>query len=295
MIKTLKHLRHLLEYAFFLLYRRFLLILGLERAANICSFFARKIGPALKVSKIAKNNIKTTIGKDLSDKKLNQLIDQLWDHFGRYIAEFVYTPELSTEEINQYVKIEGLENAQKFVNAGKPFLLCLAHVGNWDFLIRNITALYPKFTIIYRKANNPYVDKAIIDSRTTEGVNLVAKGNAGAKDLIRAIKSGSAIAMLVDQKMNDGIEVPFMGKPAMTANAIAKLSLQFDMPIVPAQIVRVNGSHFKAIIYPELKYNISGDKEKDSYDIMLQINQIIEGWIRQHPEQWFWFHNRWKK
>lgn len=291
----MKKIKHLLEYIIFLSFRRFLLTLGLKNSTRVCSFFARKIGPALGVSRIARKNIKETIGQDLSKRELNDLIDRLWNHFGRYIAEFVYVDQLSHVEIDEYIQIEGLEHIQKFKEEGRPFLLCLAHLGNWDFLIRNITTLYPEFTIIYRKANNPYVDKAIIDTRTNDGVNLIAKGASGAKDLIRAIKSGSAVAMLVDQKMNDGIEVPFIGKPAMTANAIAKLSLQFDMPIIPAQIIRVKDSYFKAIIHPELKYDISGDKEKDSYNIMLQINSIIEGWIREYPEQWFWFHNRWKK
>lgn len=291
----MKKIRHLLEYAIFLLFRKFLLTIGFKRATNICSFFARKIGPALGVTKIARKNIQETIGKNLSNQELNILIDRLWDHFGRYIAEFVYVDQLSHEEINQYVKLENLHYIEEFIKDKKPFLLCLAHIGNWDFLIRNITTLYPEFTIVYRKANNPYVDKSIINTRSNDKVNLVAKGASGAKDLIQAIKSGHSIAMLVDQKMNDGIEVPFMGKPAMTANAIAKLSIQFNMPIVPTQIVRVKGSHFKAIVYPPLKYNISGDKAKDSKDIMLQINNIIESWVKENPEQWFWFHNRWKK
>lgn len=291
----MKKIKHLFEYTIFLMFRRFLLMFGLERAANICSFFARKIGPALGVSRIARRNIRETIGRNFSKKELDHLIDRLWDHFGRYIAEFVYIDQLTQAEMDECVHLEGVENIEELVKANKPFLLCTAHIGNWDFFIRNITFLYPKFTIIYRKANNPYVDKAIIDTRTSSGVNLIPKGTRGAKDLIRDIKSGNAVAMLVDQKMNDGIKVPFIGKPAMTANAIAKLSVQFDMPIIPAQIIRVKGSHFKVIIHPKLQYAVTGNKEQDSYNIMLNINKIIEGWIRQHPEQWFWFHNRWKK
>lgn len=291
----MKKIKHLFEYAIFLMFRKFLLMLGIGRATNICSFFARKIGPALGVSRIARRNIQETIGKDFSKKELDNLIDRLWDHFGRYIAEFVYIDQLTQKEIDKCVHLEGLENIEDLVKANKPFLLCAAHIGNWDFLIRNITTLYPEFTIIYRKANNPYVDKAIAKTRASKGVNLIPKGASGAKELIKNIKSGNAVAMLVDQKMNDGIEVPFIGKPAMTANAIAKLSIQFDMPIIPAQVIRVKDSNFKVIIHPEIQYKATGNKDQDSYNIMLKINNLIEGWVRKHPEQWFWFHNRWKK
>ena len=269
-------------------------MLGLERAANICSFLARRIGPALGVTKIAQRNIKMTIGQEYTPQEMRVFIDKLWDHFGRYIAEFVYIDQLSRDDINERVEVIGLEHVKEFQEKKQPILLCVAHIGNWDFLTRNITEIYPNFSIVYRKANNPYVDQAIINTRVNDGVKLVAKGRSGAKDLIRAIKSGDSIAMLIDQKMNDGIEVPFLGRPAMTANAIAKLSMQFNMPIVPAQIVRTKGSNFQVIVHPAIDYKVSSDKEKDSYNIMLQINQIIEGWIKENPEQWFWFHNRWK-
>jgi KDO2-lipid IV(A) lauroyltransferase len=101
--------------------------------------------------------------------------------------------------------------------------------------------------------------------------------------------------MLVDQKMNDGIPVPFFGRKAMTSQGIAKLALQFNYPIVPCQIIRKKGCYFKQIIYPPLSINKTGDDEKDCYNIMLEINQIFEKWIIQNPSQWFWFHNRWGK
>lgn len=270
-------------------------MMGLELASKFCSWLAKKIGPFLRVTKIAKRNMRRTIAANMSNDELDKLIIRLWEHYGRYIAEFVFIDRLSRDELDKRIIIEGMENIADLNNKKKPFLICLAHIGNWDFLIRNITKLYPKFSIIYRKLNNPLINKVIIDTRKQEGIDLIAKGSSGAKDLVKAIKSGNSIAMLVDQKMNNGIEVPFFGMPAMTANAIAKLSLQFDMPIIPVQIIRTKGSNFKAIIHTRLSPQIVGNKNEDSYLIMREINQLIETWIRQNPEQWFWFHNRWKK
>jgi Kdo2-lipid IVA lauroyltransferase/acyltransferase len=117
----------------------------------------------------------------------------------------------------------------------------------------------------------------------------------GAVKIARAIKNNEAIAMLVDQKMNDGIPVPFFGLTAMTAPAIAELALRYDAPIIPARVIRIKGANFETIIYPPLVYTKTGDKGKDVYNIMLTINQMLESWIREHPEQWFWVHKRWPK
>ena len=190
----------------------------------------------------------------------------------------------------------GLENIQSLRQNNQPFLLFLCHQANWDFVIRKINDISPKFAIVYRRANNPYIDKIILKERQHDpNTKMIAKGISGAKDIVRAIKSKSCIAMLVDQKMNDGIEVPFFDFPAMTAPAIARLSLQYKYPIVPAQIVRKGStSYFDIIIHKPLAFQITKDNEQDCYNIMLQINKKLEEWIDQNPSQWFWFHNRWK-
>ena len=101
------------------------------------------------------------------------------------------------------------------------------------------------------------------------------------------------MAMLIDQKMNDGIAVPFFGRDAMTAPAIAEFALRYDMPLIPVRAVRTKDCHFEVTIYPPLAYEKTGDDEKDILAIMTQINAQLESWIREYPEQWFWVHKRW--
>ena len=265
-------------------------ILGLERSASLCAAVAGAIGPYLGVTKIARRNIEKSLGNEVD---VDLVIKGLWDNFGRYIGEFPFINTLSEEELEKRIKIEGFENVEHLINNHQPYLLYMAHLANWEFAINIAEKIYPKFSVIYRKANNPYVDKAILNSRKNQTITMIAKGASGAKGLASAIKTGSAIVMLVDQKMNDGISVPFFGQPAMTADAIAKLSLKYNYPIIPCQIVRTSGSNFTGILHPAMNYNATGDSRQDCYEIMLKINQQIEEWIRQHPEQWFWFHNRW--
>ncbi len=301
----MKKLKHIAEYILFILLTRALRLLSVDNSASLCSFIARQIGPYLSVTKTARKNLKKVYGDDIDIEKT---IDDLWDNYGRYIGEFPFINVLDSAELDKRIKVIGLEKVEAFQKANQPFLLFLGHQANWDFVIRKINDIYPKFGITYRKANNPHVDHEILKERENDvSIMMIAKGPSGAKAIVRAIKSGSSIAMLVDQKMNNGIEVPFFGFPAMTAPAIARLSLQYKYPIVPLQIVRIEkSSYFELIIHDPLKQDvlpntqlnntrkIAEDVEKSCYNIMLEINKILEQWIRQKPGQWFWFHNRWK-
>ena len=288
----MKKLKHIVEYIFFILLINVLRLVSVDNSASLCSFIARKIGPYISVTKTARKNLKKIYGHKIDIEKA---IDDLWDNYGRYIGEFPFINSLDSADLDKRIKFIGLEKVEKFKKANQPFLLFLGHQANWDFMIRRINDIYPKFGIVYRKANNPYVDKYILDKRgDDQNIVMIAKGTSGARALIKAIKSGMSIAMLVDQKMNDGIEVPFFGRPAMTAPAIARLSLQFNYPIILCQLIRLDGSNFELRLHAPLEYNNTGDNGKDCYNIMLQINQILEEWIRQRPAQWFWFHNRWK-
>lgn len=292
MKKFFKNIRYLLEYLLVLVVIKIIGTLGINKSVTICRYLARIIGPLLPVNKIAENNLKNIFGKDFAYKTI---IDQIWDNFGSFIGEMPYVNKMSDEELSERVEIMGIEHIKKLQDAHQPFLLFTGHFANWDFALKIIDKFYPKFAIIYRKANNPYVDKLIIAARKDNNIKLIPKGAKGVRDLISAIKFGYAIGMLVDQKMNDGIEIPFLGKPAMTANAIAKIALQFDYPIIPLQVIRINNSHFKAIIHRPIEFSKTGDIKLDCYNIMVTINQILGDWVKENPGQWFWFHNRWKK
>ena len=289
----MKKLKHIVEYILFILVTRALKLLSVDNSASLCSFIARKIGPYLRVTQTARKNLKRVYGDNID---IETTINDLWDNYGRYIGEFPFINGLDSAELDKRVKVIGLEKVEAFQKMNQPFMLFLGHQANWDFVIRKINDIYPKFGIAYRAANNPYVDERILKERTNDtSITMIAKGPSGAKSIIRAIKSGASIAMLVDQKMNNGIEVPFFGFPAMTAVALARLSLQYKYPIVPLQIVRIGkSSNFELILHDPLEPSITKDNEKDCYNIMLEVNKTLEQWIREKPEQWFWFHNRWK-
>jgi len=145
---------------------------------------------------------------------------------------------------------------------------------------------------IYRAANNRLIDRMITRFRGNAG-ELIPKGAVAARRAIATLRRGAHLTMLADQKMNDGIAVSFFGRPAMTAPALAALALRFDCDVLPARVERLGGAHFRLTVFPPLPLPRTGDSHAHVAALMTQVNAILEAWIRDRPEQWFWVHRRW--
>ncbi len=261
-------------------------VLPLDTASWLGGFLARRIGPMLKAQRVAKANIARFMPHLSMDEKA-KILQGMWDHLGRVAAELAH---LSSPEFTKRVVFINSENMPR---PGQAVMFFSGHFGNWELLPYVSRTHDVPVTLIYREANNPFVDKIIADIRAFHAGGMFPKGPRGAVKMARTIKNGEAIAMLVDQKMNEGIPVPFFGVDAMTAPAIAQVALRYDLPIHPAYVLRTKGANFEAHMFPPLAYEKTGDMEKDTLVIMTAINAMIESWIRAHPEQWFWVHKRW--
>jgi KDO2-lipid IV(A) lauroyltransferase len=251
------------------------------------SVMARAIGPFFSANAVARENLKKAF-PEYSATRRREIMAAMWDNLGRTAAEL---PHLPGSLFNR-VAITGLEHLSK---EGKPALFFSAHLGNWELNAPMAFQHGIPLAVIYRHANNPYVEEMVRGLRASQCSEQFAKGPRGGMGLIKALKRNMSIAMLIDQKMNDGIAVPFFGRDAMTAPAIALLALRFDLPIIPARVVRKGGAHFEGTLYPPIVYEKTGDHDKDVLAIMTAINRTLEGWIREYPEQWFWVHRRWPK
>ena len=145
---------------------------------------------------------------------------------------------------------------------------------------------------IYRAANNPLIDRMIARFRGDAG-EFIPKGAVAARRAIAALRGGTHLGLLWDQKMNDGIPVPFFGRPAMTASALAALALRFDCDVLPLRVERLEGARFRVTVFPPLPLSRSGDPQADTATLMARVNATLEAWIRDRPEQWLWVHRRW--
>lgn len=287
---TLKRLRHGVEaVAAFTAWGLFA-ALPVAAASGLGGWIARTVGPYLKPSHIARTNLRLAF-PEMTDAEIERTVIEVWDNMGRNVGEF---PHLQTIVAHR-LEIIGGEHIAALGPDNRPGILIGAHFGGWELSGPLAEHLGVPVHVVYRAPNNPWIDSLFRKTRGGLAARFVPKGAHGARLLMSVMRQGGHLGMLVDQKMNDGIAVPFMGRMAMTPPAVATLALRFNCPVVPGRIERLPGARFRAIIDPPLPLPNSGDKQQDSLTMMTEINRIIESWIREKPGQWLWLHRRWPK
>jgi len=266
--------------------------LPLDRASALGGWLARRIGPRAGVSRIARRNLARAF-PDLGAAEIDAIVCAMWDNLGRVAAEYPHLGDFDVYGPDGRVEVIGREHVDRLREDGIGGIFVAAHLGNWEIASMGATQNGVPLTHIYRSANNPHVERILRRLREPIGGCHLPKGAAGAKLLIRALHQGEHLGMLVDQKFNDGIPVPFFGRDAMTAPATAELALRFGCPIVPARVERLEGARFRLTIHPPLALPDSGDRRADVTETMRRLNALFEDWIRERPEQWLWVHRRW--
>ncbi len=272
-------------------------VLPLDVASALGGALARRIGPWLGISKRARHNLKAAM-PELPAADVERVIRGMWDNLGRVAAEYphlrrieVFPPADFQTRVGR-VAIAGLEHLDRAIAVGHKVIIFGGHLGNWEIAAIAAGQYGIDVAQIYRAANNPLVDRMIARFRGTQG-EFIPKGAIASRRALAALRRGAHLTLLVDQKLNDGIPVPFFGRPAMTAPALALLALHFDCAVLPARVERLRGARFRLTIHPPLELPRSGNRTADVAALMRAVNQTLECWIREHPEQWFWLHSRW--
>jgi KDO2-lipid IV(A) lauroyltransferase len=269
-------------------------ILPLDWASGLGGAVAAWIGPKLKISERARTRIKTVF-PEKSDFEVEDIIRGTWNNLGRTVSEFPHSSRLSFDPKDGRVEVIGIEHLEQFRDDGEAGIFFSAHIGNWELAPLTAVAYDIDTVFVYREANNRLMERIYLMGRSNLKDILVRKGNEGAKGIMKALREKKHVGMLVDQKMNDGMAVPFFGREAMTAPALAAMALKFKCPIMPARIIRTNGAHFQIELSKPFLAESTGDREADMLQVMIHVNKIIESWIREYPDQWMWLHNRWPK
>jgi Kdo2-lipid IVA lauroyltransferase/acyltransferase len=262
--------------------------LPLDAASALGGWVARSLGPALKVSRRARRNLRRAF-PEMDEATVERTLLQVWDNVGRVVAEFPHLQRIAAERLD----IIGGDHVTALRDDGRPGFVISAHYGCWELSGPIAFRLGLPVHVVYRAANNPWVEKLFRKGRGIAAEGFIPKGAEGARKLVDVLRHGGHLGMLVDQKMNDGIAVPFMGRDAMSAPAIARLALKFDCPIVAGRVERLGGAHFRVTLEPPIPLPDSGDRQQDVYDLMVVINATVERWVRADPGQWLWLHNRW--
>jgi KDO2-lipid IV(A) lauroyltransferase len=274
-----------LVYAIYGLFR----VLPTGAASALGSWIARLLGPFTRGQAIALKNLSLAM-PELDQAGRTAILHEMWNNLGRTMAEYAHLGRFGGPP---RVEVIGAEHVQAVIASNRPAIFFAGHLANWEVPAMTVKANGIELPLVYRAPNNPYVDRLIRHARLPVTRTLIAKGGTGSKALIRLIKEGRSIGMLVDQKMNDGIAVPFFGRPAMTADAMVRLAQRYGLPLHPVQVERMRGACFRVTIHPRLDLGSTGDGTKDTLAAMTKINALLESWIRFHPAQWLWVHRRW--
>lgn len=266
-------------------------LIPLDAASALGGRLGRAFGPRLKVSERARSNLAAAF-PEMSGERIEAVVRGMWDNLGRTVFEFPHLDHLRFDGEEPHIEVVGAEHIVALRDDGRPGIFFSAHMANWEVVPLCAVRHGLSIDLIYRAPNNPWMERLF--GRRHRGLGeLIAKGAPGARRALAQLKKGSHLGMLVDQKMNDGIAVPFFGRDAMTAPALALFALKFDLPAVPARIERLGGARFRITYFPPLELARSGDREADVAAIMAEVNGLIESWVRERPEQWLWLHNRW--
>jgi KDO2-lipid IV(A) lauroyltransferase len=264
--------------------------LGPTGASALGGAVTRRIGPWLPVSRIGRRNLELAFpGRDAAWREAT--LHDAWENLGRTMLELPHVPHLphGSPAPEPGWEVVGAEH----LVPGQRSILVSAHLANWEVLVQAAAAVGMSLGSFYRAPDNPLVDSLLHRMRAGEkGAILFPKGSAGARLALKHLSQGGALGLLADQKLNEGLEIPFFGQPAMTTSAPAELALRFRCPLIPVQVQRTGRCRFRVVVEPPLELPNSGDRHADVRALTLAVNARIESWLRDRPGEWLWLHRR---
>ena len=264
----------------------------IEWASAFGAFLFRLIGSRMKVDRIARDNL-TRAFPNKSTEEIDLIVRGMWDNLGRGAGEYAHLNGIDITENNSRVEVVGREILEMLRDDGQPGIIVGGHLGNWECAPLVAMKHGLPLASIYRGAANPWLNRLLHKVRKGLVSVVLFKGREGAHRALAVLRSGGHLGVMVDQKLNTGIAVPFFGRPVMTTPMPAQLALRLKCPLVPARFERLPGVRFRVTFCEPLILPDSDDKEANVLALMTEINQLLETWIRERPEQWFWVHRRW--
>jgi KDO2-lipid IV(A) lauroyltransferase len=265
-------------------------ILRYEIASNISSKLFKIFGPFFRSKKLIKQNILKAF-PNISDKDLKIISNNMWGNYGRILSEYVFLKDFSLSESHNNLEIIGQNFLQEIKNEGKPVIFISGHFNNFELMAMHIEKSGINLAAIYRPLNNKFLN-FIMERIRKKYIckNQIKKGMTGTRQLLSYFKNNHSIALMIDQRVSQGIRSNFFKHEAYTTTIPAQFVKKFKCKIVPIYIERVKDVNFKLTVNKPIKYS----DEKSIENITLELNLLIEKMILKNPDQWIWSHNRWK-
>jgi KDO2-lipid IV(A) lauroyltransferase len=228
-------------------------------------------------------------------KEIIRIAKGVYRHFAIVAAEFFDMPYINKKNIHKWVEIKGLENFQAAIARGKGVLSIVAHFGNWELMTISVPMYLKPMYIVYRPLDNPVIDNMVEYVRTMNGNILIPKGGSG-KKIMELLKENQIIGILSDQNVAayEGVFVDFFGRPACTGAGLAVMAMRSGAPVVPAFMARQKSGKYRLILKPAVEITHTDNDDADLVVNTQRFTKNVEEIIREYPDQWFWFHQRWK-
>ena len=215
----------------------------------------------------------------------------MWGNYGRILSEYIYLKQFKKDNFNQFIEIEGLNYLNDIKKNNEQVIFVSGHFNNFELMAMEIEKAGIDVCAVYRPLNNPFLN--IIMERIRKKYvckNQIKKGKSGTRELVNLFKKNFSIALMIDQRVSEGVDIEFFNRLAKTTTIPAQFVKKYKCNIVPVYIERHEKFHFKLSFNKPIKFN----EESNSKEISLKLNEILEKMILKHPDQWIWSHDRWK-
>ncbi|MHA1548863.1 MAG: lipid A biosynthesis lauroyl acyltransferase [Alphaproteobacteria bacterium] len=272
--------------------------MGRPRTARVMRAIFRTIGPVFPEHRTAKANIAAAF-PEKSEAERHKILKGCWDNMALVVSEFVFLEEVAqgfdpNDPSNGAITVEGIDRFIALRDDGKPAIIIAAHLANWEVLGVIATKFGLETVLPYRAPGNLHLAEDVLKQREALMGRLVPNRRGAAFVIATALEKGAHLGMLVDQRLGSGIVVPFFDRPAWTNPLAAKFARQFDCPVHGARTIRRPDGGLHLELTAEIDMPRDGEGRVDVARATARITEIVEGWVRDHPEQYFWLHDRWK-
>jgi len=283
----MKNFYHLTQYVIiiflFILFR----IIGFKASSNFGFFIGKYLGPLFRSKLSIINNLK----KAQINGNYKKIATNVLGNYGRIFAEYVHLKNFKNNKLNNHISIEGREYLEKIKNNKQSVVFISGHFNNFELMAMQIDKAEVDCAAIYRPLNNPYLNKIMEKIRKRDICKKqIKKGRSGTREIIKLLKKGTSIALMVDQRVREGEKALFFKHLATSTTIPAQLIKKYNCDLVPIYIERRNKFNFKMYVSKPIKIN----KNKSSGEITLFINKILEKMILKNVDQWIWTHDRWR-
>ena len=286
----MKSLKYFIQFLIIVTFLLIFKIMGLKLSSYISSKIISFLGPFFRSKRVINSNILKGL-PNLSHNEVKSISKKMWENYGRILAEYIFIKQLRVSKLNDNIDINGQEILDKIKKDDQPVIFISGHFNNFELMAMHIEKSGINLAAVYRPLNNNFLNFVMEKIRKKYICkNQIKKGIGGTKSLLSSFKNGSSIALMIDQRVSQGIKSNFFKNKAFTTTIPAQFAKKFKCKIVPVYIERIENINFKLTIQKPLEFT-----DKESIEtITLKLNEILEEMILKNPEQWIWSHNRWK-